>query len=150
MSRHQLLHWLQYYTQLQRSSKTLAFRYLIILFAVSNVNSWKQLESLKVLLFFSCFWFSLCKFGGREILPIPDNAHFIDSYLCYHIISLNVIYTRTHARVCISKDTFRTNSWVDVCSSILNSNDPFWLKKKSSLHSMLWFLPWFLLLFLFV
>lgn len=43
-----------------RSSKAWGFHYLIILFAINNVNSWNQLGSLRVYFFFSPGFDFLC------------------------------------------------------------------------------------------
>lgn len=61
-----------------RSSKTPVFHYLIILFAINNINSRNPFRSVKTLFFPlppSIFYFFLVKCGGKEILPTLDNAH---------------------------------------------------------------------------
>lgn len=63
-----------------------------------------------------------------------DNAHLI--YYHLYILQLNVIYIHTHTytHTDIPTDSFRTDCWADICSSILNSNDSLWLKKKALFH----------------
>lgn len=47
------------------------------------------------------------------------------------ILELNVIYTHTHTHP--ETHSVQTVGWIYV-SSILNSNDSFWLKKKALFH----------------
>lgn len=116
-----------------RSSKTSVFHYLIILFAINNINSRNPFRSVKTLFFppsppvFIFFWLSV-----EEKKYYPHLIMLTLFTIIYNIIlQLSVIYTYTH----IFTHIFYTDGWVDIRSYILKWSDSLWLKKKALSYS---------------